>query len=311
MKKKIITRPPHKHVIIRKLLQCLGVIVLALIVIGVVLNIADLQTRKTTTRTNTYSFTGTTLTFASLSSGTVTIVPGDVGKMTVTQKITEGIRKLTTTEQVSGQSIVLRQHGCTGIDLGWYGACNVTFTVTVPLDTTIVAKNSNASFIINGVSGNHSIQTTDGSITLNRLNAANLALSSNNGNITVEEVHSDVAIRAASNAGSVRFNQASTTSLILSSNDGDVTADNVSASSINAGANAGSVHLQLAGSPSKLVATSNDGGITIRVPHNQIAYKTTVTSDDGTAKANIKTDPGNMKNIIDAHANDGSVTVSY
>jgi hypothetical protein len=296
----------------KSILKWVVTVFVLLFIVGIALDLADLSVRKTVQKTTTYSFSGTIIDFDSVSNSNVTVQAGPVRAITVSQKITQGIEKAQLITNVHGDTAVIKERGCDGgLGLGLFGSCTVRLTVTVPLLTTVVAKGANTNYTLIGVAGRHQLSVENGNISLHDVIAPQLTLHDTNGNTVLTNVHSTGAITATSTDGNMTLNRSSASALILHADNGNISGTNITTAAITGLVDDGNIHLQLVDAPVRLTVTSDNGNITVRLPHNNVAYRTSVTADNGTASAKIKTDPDTTKNIIHAKSTDGNVLVSY
>lgn len=336
---------------LRGSLLALDAFLLCIALVIAFLDLLDVRVRKTIDQNYTYNITGATLQLDGISNGSISIVPGTTGKVTITGTLTEGIRKTQLVSSQTGDTLHIRQTGCNGnINLGWFGSCIFHLTIAVPATTTIRTANTNVDLSIQGVNGSHHLQVNNGNVSLSGMHApalwigadnANITLSdvqsgstlyaqTNNGKISLTNVHAasysiradnadvtlagvqaDGALQVRTSNGKIRFDHVTATTLTSTVSNGDTTAVALQASAITATSSNGNVAFQLSAAPNAFVAHNDNGDVTIRLPHTATAYKTYVRSNNGDATENIKTDPDNTRNTITATSNNGNVTVSY
>src|SRR5579859_1869255 len=100
---------------INKTLKYVGLCILVLAVLGALLDLIDWRLRKTTTTVSSYTFTGNTVIFSAITTGSINVTAGEAGKVTVVYQLTEGLRKLHIGEQVRGGTFVIQESGgCNG-----------------------------------------------------------------------------------------------------------------------------------------------------------------------------------------------------
>lgn len=336
---------------IKRILLATGAILLCSAVLIALLDLLDLRVRRTIPQQYVYSFTGAALELDSIKNGSVNVIAGNAGKVTITGTLTEGIRKAQLASSWEGDTLHIRQTSCKeGITLGLYGSCVFHLTIAVPPTTTIVTQDVNTDMSVIGVDGSHHLQVSNGTVLLQHMRASSLWAATDNGEVVLGDVQTTGSVHVQTNNGKITISDAqaksywigadnaditlariqaqdsilaktangkvnldhiSAATLASSISNGDTTAIALQASAVTATSDNGNMSIQLTAAPSKFTAHTNNGNLTVRLPHTSTAYKTQVSSNNGKANANVKTDPDNTNNTLTATSNNGDVTVTY
>lgn len=175
-----------------------------------------LTAREDVSFNRTFSDPGDTLNLD--ISGTVTVLPGDDGKIHIEAKGYRGFKAPAHSETFSDGKLSIKSR-CHNI-AGW---CELNYTVRIPASMNIVATSIDGTFRSSGITGNIDVRTVDGNITVdgakgflklhtsdgriraNNLSAENVDLQSGDGSIRASFISSPQVVTTRSNDGSTHL----------------------------------------------------------------------------------------------------------
>jgi hypothetical protein len=112
-------------------------------------------------------------------------------------------------------------------------------------------------------------------------------------------------------SGSGRVEVSGTTAAVdLGSQHGDIEAMGLRSRQVRATTDHGSVHLRFASAPRRVTAASDHGDVEVVVPRTSDAYRVELSTDHGSTRADVRTDPGGDR-VIALQSGHGDVTVRY
>ena len=112
-------------------------------------------------------------------------------------------------------------------------------------------------------------------------------------------------------SGSGRIEVSGTTATVdLRSQHGDIEAVGLRSRQVRATTDHGSVHLQFASAPQRVTAASGHGDVDVVIPRTGDAYRVELSTDHGSTRADVRTDPGADRRIA-LQTGHGDVTVRY
>jgi hypothetical protein len=152
----------------------------------------------------------------------------------------------------------------------WAVWCEVDYRVVVPETLDVRAETGNGRMTIRDISGDVEADGDNGSMELTRL-SGHLLISTDNGSLEASGLRSEV-----------------------------VTADTDN----------GRLELRFATPPQRVRATGDNGRVDIEVPDTAHSYRVTVSADNGSTDAPVRTDPDSDRTIV-AETDNGSVRVHY
>jgi hypothetical protein len=119
----------------------------------------------------------------------------------------------------------------------------------------------------------------------------------------------DVDLVLWSGSGDVTVS-GTTADVELTSQHGDVDATRLRSRHARASSDHGDVRLGFAAAPMQVVASSNHGDVTVVVPRTDDAYRVDVSSDHGSTRADVRTDPS-ARRTIELSSDHGDATARY
>jgi hypothetical protein len=119
----------------------------------------------------------------------------------------------------------------------------------------------------------------------------------------------DVQLVLSSGSGDVTVSGA-TADVDLTSHHGDVVGSRLRSAHVRASSDHGDVDLGFAAAPTQVVASSTHGNVTVVVPRTDDAYRVDVSSDHGSTRAAVRTDP-TARRTIQLSSQHGDVTARY
>jgi Putative adhesin len=195
----------------RAILLVGGLLALGVITVAV-LSIVDSLGRTTTERDDTLSTRDGRLIVRN-GSGPVDLVPSHDGAVHVHTTVEYGIFQpdVEITEQTG--SVQLRSD-CRG-DWLPFGKCEVRYRIEVPADTDLNVTATTGDITATGLSGKITLHSNAGTISVDRIAATELTLTSNVGDLSATDINTP-RIRAQATAGSIMlaFDQAPDTATV-------------------------------------------------------------------------------------------------
>jgi hypothetical protein len=256
-----------------------------------------------TTRTQHYSYAATNTVNVAVNSGDVDIIGDSVSDITVDIRITESFRKAHSSASVDGDT--LRLSGGCPIFAG--GRCAVSFTVRVPVGTTVDAHSDSGHLAAAGLSGAVTLSTDSGSVTAQGTTGA-LHLSTHSGDVRALQV-SGGPIQLSAQSGDVRaIDLVTESTATLQTSSGDVTAVDARAGQLVGKTSSGDVRLILATPSDTVTASTHSGDVTVLLPAG--GYQVETHTDSGDQHVGVSRDSSSPHRIT-ASTNSGDVRVEY
>jgi hypothetical protein len=154
--------------------------------------------RQTVREEHTYAFTGSTVS-VDAELGDVQIVPGATGEITVSRRLTFGLRRPFVAERVDGDTFRIDSRPCT-IEPAF--PCQVRWLVQIPRDLTVEVETRSGSITVNGLRGTIKLVSKSGAVTALNPSGKLVTLRSSSGSVKAQSVSSDQVV-ATSTAGDV------------------------------------------------------------------------------------------------------------
>ena len=192
----------------------------AVLLWGVSTVVTQLAHEEHTTTTG-FDAAGITTLDVAIDSGSLTVVGRDTDRITVTARISDGLRSTSEREEVDGDRLVLRG-GCPAFLSNF---CNVDYTVEVPERLAVKARLDNDGARATGVHGDLDLRSDNGRIEVRGSGEGTVVLRSSNGNVVATDLRA-AEVDAHSDNGRVElsFVEPPTTVEATSSN-GEVTVE--------------------------------------------------------------------------------------
>jgi DUF4097 and DUF4098 domain-containing protein YvlB len=253
--------PPTYHLwLIAGSILTLGV--LALFTVHVV----SLLAHEVVTETKTVPAAGINLLDVRNADGRVEVVGGDVDEITVTAKVSHGLRPTRYRVAVEGDAVVVRS-SCPLLST-W---CGVDQRIVIPSDLAVRASSSNGQVILEDLTGPVNASSNNGAVELTRL-SGDLTLRSDNGRVDGKVLESKVVVARSAN-GFVRLQFAEPpTDVTATSSNGYVDVvlpDTEVAFKVVAESSNGGTDIGVRTDPSSdrtITATSANGHVEVRYP---------------------------------------------
>lgn len=241
----------------------------AVLLWGVSTTVTQIAHEERTTTTE-HDATGIALLDVAIDSGSLTVVGTDTDRITVTARISDGLRPTSERQEVDGDRLILRG-GCPAFLSNF---CNVDYAVEVPTGTAVKARLDNDGARLTGVAGDLDVRSENGGITVRGSGRGIVRLRSDNGSVSGTDLRA-VEVDAHSDNGRVElsFLEPPTTVEATSSN-GDVTVevpDDGTAYAVDTGSANGSGAAAIRTDPdsTRRIRVASDNGDVL------IAYRTT------------------------------------
>ncbi|HEX2048817.1 MAG TPA: DUF4097 family beta strand repeat-containing protein [Acidimicrobiales bacterium] len=241
-----------------------GSIVAALALVFGVFQVVNVLARERTTEVQAFPASGVRLLDVSSPNGTVEVLGGDVDEITVTARISHGLRRTSHRAAVEGNVVRVRS-SCPVLST-W---CGVEYRITVPGDVAVAADVSNGRLIVRDVAGGVRADATNGAVELARL-SGDLDVSTDNGRVESTGLRSDrVVARTANGRVRLEFSESPTAVEARSANGRvDVVLPNTTdAYRVDLDTDNGSTDAGVRTDPSSgrsVVARTNNGDVTVR-----------------------------------------------
>src|SRR5205085_5622156 len=115
---------------------------------------------QTVQEKHTYPFNGSGLSVEA-ALGSVQIVPGDPGQISVRRRLTYGLRRPSVDERVDGDMFRVRDEGCP-IDVAF--PCHVKWLIEVPRDLDVEVRTAAGAITVSGLSGKVKLTSESGDV---------------------------------------------------------------------------------------------------------------------------------------------------
>jgi hypothetical protein len=133
-------------------------------------------------------------------SGDVAVVArADVERVTVTTRVSDGLRATGVSEQVSGDALRLRGT-CPNVGGTW---CSVTYTVEVPAGTEVRVRAEDGDVHLAGPLGDVDVASDDGSVVADGIASDGVLARSDHGRVVVRLSEPPSSVEASSDHGRV------------------------------------------------------------------------------------------------------------
>lgn len=132
-------------------------------------------------------------------AGSVRVVATDAEVVTVTAEISDGLRATKQSQTLDGERLVLRA-SCPVTGGPW---CRVTYTVEVPPTIAIDASADDGSVRIDGVTGDVSARSANGSVVVDDVAGGVVSAHSSNGSVRIRLTEPPLSVLARSSNGNV------------------------------------------------------------------------------------------------------------
>lgn len=200
-----------------------------------------------------------------VDAGEIRVIGTDEDTISVTARISNGLRATTHDERVEGDTLVLRS-SCPGVFANF---CSTDYTVRVPRHLTLIARGDNSRISVGDLTGGATITTDNGGVEALRIDGP-LDLRSDNGTITADEIRS-TDVQASSDNGSIRLTLVNPPERVQARSDnGSITiivpdTDHTYATDLTTDNGNVNNHVRTdPASPRTITASSDNGSITVR-----------------------------------------------
>ena len=110
-----------------------------------------------------------------VADGSIRVVAADVEEITITARVSDGLRRAENDHRVVGHRLVVRG-SCPTFDIMW---CGVGYTIEVPPGTQVVARSENGRIELTGVAGDVDAESDNGSVVATDLSGSARLVSTN------------------------------------------------------------------------------------------------------------------------------------
>ncbi len=191
------TRPPVSHRA-RTAWKAAASIATVVVLIWGVTTVVGQVAHEERTEVTTYDPAGLNTLDVRIDGGSLTVVGTDRDEITVTARISDGLRATSVTRRVEGDRLVLRG-GCSAF---FSTFCDVSYTVEMPSRMAVRARLDQDGTRLTGVEGDIDVHTDNGSVTITGSGPGPLLISSDNGRVTAVDLRS-TEVDARSDNGDV------------------------------------------------------------------------------------------------------------
>ena len=181
----------------------------------------------------------------------------------------------------------------------WRDGVSISYTLTIPATSNLVAKTGSGSVQIEGISGNAEAHSGSGSLTSRDLGSGFRA-STGSGSITADGVKG--AFHGSSGSGSIRATGVGG-AIAARTASGSIDIAQTGSGHVEASSSSGSVRLR--GVRGGLNASTSSGGLTI---HGELAGDWRISASSGSVNINL---PQNQGFELDANSSSGSIEVDF
>ena len=218
----------------------------------------------------------------------IQVTAGPVHRITVTEAISyPGPGQApTVTAAVSDRRLTLDAPVCAT------NGCSVGFTVIVPPGVTVTAESDNGGIAVAGVAGAN-LDSDGGQVQASHIHGP-LAISSEDGGITVSDVSAPSGANLDSGGGPVQASHIDGP-LAISSEDGGITVSDVTAPAVNLDSGGGPIQVGRVDGP--LTLNSEDGGVTVNGLTGDLDADTgggPIAGDLSSGPASVMTEDGSV-----------------
>jgi DUF4097 and DUF4098 domain-containing protein YvlB len=218
----------------------------------------------------------------------IQVTAGPVHHITVTEAINyPGPGQApTVTTAVSDRRLTLDAPTCAT------NGCSVGFTVIVPPGVTVTAESDNGGIAVAGVAGAN-LDSDGGQVQASHIHGP-LAISSEDGGITVSDVSAPSGANLDSGGGPVQASHIDGP-LAISSEDGGITVSDVTAPAVNLDSGGGPIQVGRVDGP--LTLNSEDGGVTVNGLTGDLDADTgggPIAGDVSSGPASVMTEDGSV-----------------
>jgi hypothetical protein len=201
----------------------------------------------------TFDASGLTGLDVSNDDGNIRIVSHDADEIRVTAVVSSGLVATEHDMRIEGDRLVIRS-GCPFL---FSDFCSVTYTIAMPADLSVRARNNDAGIAVIGIDGSLDLATGDGAIEVD------------GGRDTVR----------------------------LHTEHGSIDATNIRAEQTEASSEHGTVRLAFADDPRQVAARSEHGNVEIVVPDSRATYQVSLSTQHGRTELLVRTDPASPRTI--------------
>jgi len=217
------------------------------------------------TETISYDATGITTLDVAIDSGSLTVVGTDGDQITVTARISDGLRSTSVRREVVGDRLELRG-GCPALLSAF---CDVAYTVEMPSRIAVRARLGNHSARVSGVVGDLDLHSSNGRVEARGSGTGTVRLHSDNGNVVGLDLRART-VDAHSDNGDVDLTFAAAPGDVKATSDnGDVTIevpDDGTSYAVDTGSANGSTAAPVRTDPDsdrRIVARSGNGSVLV------------------------------------------------
>ncbi|HVW35432.1 MAG TPA: DUF4097 family beta strand repeat-containing protein [Acidimicrobiia bacterium] len=182
--------------------------VMAVAFTGLVL--VNRMARQTVSEKHVYDFTGSTLSI-DLALGDVQIVPGDSGEITVSRRLTYGLRRPAVEERIDGDTFRVTDRNCTADTLF---PCQVKWLLQIPRDLFVEVRTVEGSIRTSGLSGTVKLTSESGDVSAVTPSGPLVTLRSRTGDVSAINVNSPQVV-ATSDTSPVQLTFRTAPSLVV------------------------------------------------------------------------------------------------
>jgi hypothetical protein len=246
--------------------------------------VASLIAHGQHTRTDRFEATGVTTLAVDIGNGRVHVVGSDDDVVSVRARISEGLFPMEYEPARVGDRVDVRSNCPLFINV-W---CSVDLEISVPESLSEEVRTNKGRQSAEGHDGPATFSTDNGDVSLIELG----------GTVKVDTDNGDIRMDRLSGAVQVRTDNGTVTTTGTTSDRFDSQSDN------------GDMELEFASSPRQLTVTTSNGEVDVRLPDEDVAYALDVSTDNGTVRTPIRTDPRSERSLR-ARSSNGDITVHY
>jgi hypothetical protein len=187
-----------------------GLLLTAVLVVFAGLVTVDVMARQTVQEKHTYAFTGSSVAIDA-TIGDVRIVPGDAGQITVSRRLTYGLRRPFVQERIEGDTFHVADRACAA-EAAFQ--CKVVWLLQVPRDVDVDVSALRGAVTVSNMNGKLRLVSETGPVRALAPTGRLVSLRSKTGNVTAQNVSGEQVV-ATTTTGQVSLTFRAPPSLVV------------------------------------------------------------------------------------------------
>ena len=150
---------------------------------------------RTVQEKHTYPFNGSALSVEA-ALGSVQVVPGDPGQISVRRRLTYGLRPPSVEERIDGDTFRVRDDACP-VDVAF--PCHVRWLIEVPRDLDVEVRTAAGAITVSGLAGKVKLTSESGDVRASGPSGKLVTLRSHDGRVTAQNISSAQVVATSDN----------------------------------------------------------------------------------------------------------------